>query len=657
MLITPDSEVTLYEDIPITAGYQLVFSSRLKQKAYFASKKKVSRADCTYIKKTGRLRIEYKTNVVQRCNYISFKNSSFENVTFYARITDYEYVNNVTTDIYYSIDWWQTYMFDAGFKSCTIAREHLTKADHAKAVENPWRRDIPELLTDEGLACGKTSEKIYETNLTKIAGDRFRVPVKTETDDSDNMVLCMFLSSFDIDSIVSTEAGLKEYNKFITNFTYCETVAATNTNGQTYQRLKFTDWKNNYGMSYSICAIEISKMTATEFSQKPEVALSLLANAINFLTAYGITSSIIGLYTLPGWIFTLSTEYASNDRGTKVVVPIKKYENHDPKLNTSPFRYLRVSSPLDTKEYMIELFANTITDGSAPVLYYSYNLNGIPSISISPLNYKNSVDYYDEYVQCNYEETITFQAFPQTGFSCDAYLTYLSQQYANWTVSGTLQDSDYVARLNAAEDAEVESGMGWLSNIGSFIGNVSDAVKEKDVGSLFRASNDVVHFTEISGMTTAASNREQAKQNIDAIKEAKYGKRLAGSDIYDGTKRAFIADKYTRGSSSGYLPYQFSNICFYITIVSLNETVLNQYDKLLAMYGYNSGRIGVPHICHWLMDGSYEPYFAKVGNDLSTYVQTNNMHVTNLNLDATNAIESLFNAGCRFVKGDLPDET
>ena len=188
MLITPDSEVTLYEDIPITAGYQLVFSSRLKQKAYFASKKKVSRADCTYIKKTGRLRIEYKTNVVQKCNYISFKNSSFENVTFYARISNFEYVNNVTTDIYYAIDWWQTYMFDANYHACTIKREHLTESDYKKADANPWRHDIPELLTDEGLPCEKVSEKLYKMSdyVDGFSGEMTElIPKQTDTDTVD----------------------------------------------------------------------------------------------------------------------------------------------------------------------------------------------------------------------------------------------------------------------------------------------------------------------------------------------------------------------------------------------------------------------------------------------------------------------------------------
>ena len=161
MLIVPDSNVSLYAGVPISDGHEIVFRSKTEQSTYFATKRIASKAGCTYLRKTGRLRIEWSTETVMRADFISFKNPSFENITFYAKLIDYEYVNNVTTDVLYEIDWFQSFCFDVDYHACEILREHLTEEDYQKAVANPWRRDIPELLTDEGLPCDKTLEKIY----------------------------------------------------------------------------------------------------------------------------------------------------------------------------------------------------------------------------------------------------------------------------------------------------------------------------------------------------------------------------------------------------------------------------------------------------------------------------------------------------------------
>ena len=74
-LITPSSTVSLYENVDITDGKTVVFSSKANQTAYFSNKRVSQRVDCTYIRKSGRLRIEYPTSTVSRCNYISFNNS------------------------------------------------------------------------------------------------------------------------------------------------------------------------------------------------------------------------------------------------------------------------------------------------------------------------------------------------------------------------------------------------------------------------------------------------------------------------------------------------------------------------------------------------------------------------------------------------------
>lgn len=662
-LIIPDSTVNMYADVPISAGHQLVFSSVSAQNTYFLNKRIVTKAGCSYIRKTGRLRIEFNAARVQQCNYMSFTNTSFDNVTFYAQILDYEYVNNETTDIIYAIDWWQTYMFDADYHACSILREHLTESDYQKAVANPWRRDVPELLTDEGLPCDKNLEKIYDANISSYSGEQFRVPSKISGDDSDEMVLCMFLSSFDIEAIVTKERtkdvkeintkALAEYNAFLDNFNYYvyneETIAGT-----TVKKLRFNSWSNNFGMTYSVMAIKISELTAPIAGNKASVAMNQLNDAIEFLTAYGITSSIVGLYVLPEWIFNVSTAFESNAPGTEVNVSVSKLIGVDPKLNTYPFRYLRVSSPLDTKEFRLDLFNEMNSGNSKCPLLFSYNLNGIPSISISPINYGRNVTSDDNYLKSNYDETITFQAFPQMGFSCDAFLTFLSQQYATAMTGNTMAgQSSLIAAQQESIAGQGAAALGAVSAPASGFADVIGKVFQGDFGGAVSSGFGMGNMAneQAASIARAQANYEQSQQNINIQNEAQ-GSRLNGSGVFYGTKRAFVNDQYTKGASSGYLPYQFNAVCFWVTIVTLNDDILKKYSNYLSIYGYKSLRTGRPHICDYVTDGTNTPHFSTFDGETFTYVQTENMHVSGVQATACAAIENLFNAGCRFLKGD-----
>ena len=91
-VITPSSQIKLYSNVEITDGLEMVFKSKAGQDAYFNSKLKASNVNCTYIRKSGKCRIEFPTATVSQCNFISFTNTSFENVTFYARVTNWEYI-------------------------------------------------------------------------------------------------------------------------------------------------------------------------------------------------------------------------------------------------------------------------------------------------------------------------------------------------------------------------------------------------------------------------------------------------------------------------------------------------------------------------------------------------------------------------------------
>ena len=160
MQITPDSHINLYANVEIDNGEQLAFSSVANQNAYFQACLAHAYTPCTVVRKTGALRVELGGNYVSQCNYISFHNPSFDDKIIYARIIDYEYINNECTEITYAIDYWQTWMFDVRYEECFIEREHLSETDWDKAEANPYDPDIFELRTSEDLPIGKDLEKV-----------------------------------------------------------------------------------------------------------------------------------------------------------------------------------------------------------------------------------------------------------------------------------------------------------------------------------------------------------------------------------------------------------------------------------------------------------------------------------------------------------------
>ncbi len=179
MKITPQSTITLYSGVDIGTEQQLAFSSRAKQTAYFASKVKKSYVNCTVVKnKIGVIKVAIKPygqagqgeitgTDLASCNYMSFTNKTFDKIdantdrVIYAYIVDYSYENNETALIQYVIDYWQTWCFDVTYHDMYIDREHLSQDEWAKVEANPYRADVPQMVTAEPLPTPMEYEKPF----------------------------------------------------------------------------------------------------------------------------------------------------------------------------------------------------------------------------------------------------------------------------------------------------------------------------------------------------------------------------------------------------------------------------------------------------------------------------------------------------------------
>lgn len=123
--------VELMENVPLTPNYEhtVDFYTKELQTIYFNSKVKQS-ATFTMLSyqrhNSGVIRLQIGMDILDKVNYLRFVNSANENKYFYAFVTGIGYVNENCTEIAYSIDVIQTWMFDYTLNPCYVEREHAS---------------------------------------------------------------------------------------------------------------------------------------------------------------------------------------------------------------------------------------------------------------------------------------------------------------------------------------------------------------------------------------------------------------------------------------------------------------------------------------------------------------------------------------------------
>ena len=130
MYIEPNTTIKLYKNIPCDSEYvnTLFFADRTAQNSYFHGSANVVQVleRQSYTRQSrNSIRIQGNISSIFQCNYMAFQNASFMSKWFYCFITDVEYVNNVTVEVTYKIDYIQTFLLDCKLNRCFIKRNHV----------------------------------------------------------------------------------------------------------------------------------------------------------------------------------------------------------------------------------------------------------------------------------------------------------------------------------------------------------------------------------------------------------------------------------------------------------------------------------------------------------------------------------------------------
>lgn len=153
--VVPNSEAQFFVSTGLSPSHEnsLYFASTGAKDSYFDGLNKFTVSEVTYQRENrGYIRVQLPVNNLIRCDYMRFKNTSFENTWFYAFITQVNYINNITTEVQYVLDPLMTWMGYFVLKPCYVERQHTVNDG------------IGNNICDEGLPTGTyVMEEINKT--------------------------------------------------------------------------------------------------------------------------------------------------------------------------------------------------------------------------------------------------------------------------------------------------------------------------------------------------------------------------------------------------------------------------------------------------------------------------------------------------------------
>lgn len=168
--IAPNETVKLYSGLLLDPEYHntLRFASLADQTTFFHSTltPTATLTNLSYQRVTkGVIRVQYAVGDLNSVNYMAFRNTDLNNKWFYAFITKVEYVNNITSDIFYELDYVQTYRHQVNFTYSFVEREHTANdaigantAPEPVSASEAWPVSIREIDVGENgyaIVCAK----------------------------------------------------------------------------------------------------------------------------------------------------------------------------------------------------------------------------------------------------------------------------------------------------------------------------------------------------------------------------------------------------------------------------------------------------------------------------------------------------------------------
>ena len=376
------------------------FASRSAQTTYFATKLSFTVTNCSYQRADiGKVKIDKAYKYVYDCDYLSFKNTSYENKTFYAFITGVEYIDDNTTIVYYVIDNVQTWLLDCTLPACYIERQHSTTDNFGD-----------NMLLDP-IDCGEYVTKEIMDNLS-----------------SDFVVV--FQATFNVGLWASDFTTKQAPELQLKNGIYDNA-----SQWAVYANVSSNIASDNSALSEILNAIYngLGGVTVDDFINiymYPKAAIALGSGTGNVYTVVGAVSQTTDLNK----IFRVVGAYQSNDRAGQTIqlsqtlkvhpTTLDSYTPKNAKTLQYPYAVLHITnndgSAIDLKyEKFRKPSDNSIVDAQ---LRLTGCTTGEGKVRLTPEQYLGVAE-----TALDYDTAIDSSAFPTVSMVGDPYLIYLAQ--------------------------------------------------------------------------------------------------------------------------------------------------------------------------------------------------------------------------------------
>ena len=186
---TPNGILYILKNVPLDPDYEktLYFDDEQTQYDYFKSKRDTTLSwENRQYQKVGKgtLRVKALADKLYDCNYLMFQNRKYGNGNkwFYAFIREVRYINDDTSEIIYTLDVMQTWLFQYkdSMEECYVEREHTVRDElytHLVPEDTPVDNT---LLMNEYDSIDITDSQTGKWNIAIITSDLWKSKVNQQ---------------------------------------------------------------------------------------------------------------------------------------------------------------------------------------------------------------------------------------------------------------------------------------------------------------------------------------------------------------------------------------------------------------------------------------------------------------------------------------------
>lgn len=406
--VTPQTYIYLYNNIPLPSNYEhtFYFKNITEQNTYFTTTKPPVKtyAPTTYQNITaGVLRVGEKIKDIYDINYMKFTNgaTNYENKTYYCFVTNVVYINENTTEIHYTVDVMQTYLFQYSSngnlkKKMFVDRTHIPKADDNLGANC--------MFNDEGLDLGI---EMYTDILNSSIPDFGTVSYGVEAYVLFTGTLVRY-PNLDSDASIPNNLTPTEITTTTPNIIVVKTP-----NGKVYgynNTINDTAYQNLYNLDHNLLFplsgeyFTIYNNDGTPYLGGEDMTSSRVGDGalglsyfVQVLNALGKSDAIVRIILLPTKVIgrkrpNTNTNVLYYDDMTPVTTTIKSgttfgtYTPKNKKLYAYPYNYIVIdNNENDSKVYMPQNITDDILVTGLKICYQASFLNG--ELVAYPVNY------------------------------------------------------------------------------------------------------------------------------------------------------------------------------------------------------------------------------------------------------------------------------